>query len=334
MQYSGGTEKQKQALKRLYGRTAIKTRGTENDGSFFKTPTSNNDFGPTTGMRMQQFEKDIPQLAFKACMAASNDANANNDFDFASVHSLITVSCTGFYSPGFDIELIDTLKLNRAVARTHVGYMGCHGTMNALKIADAVCRATSQPGYALICAAELCSLHFQYAWNTQNLVANSLFADGAAALLLSTDNTQATQKNWEFKAAASYVVPDTIDAMSWKMGDNGFSMTLSSTVPDIISKNLKLWIENFLDKQRLKIEDIAGWAVHPGGTRILDAVQESLQLQDDALESSRDVLEQHGNMSSPTIIFVLEKIKAKIGVGPTVLLAFGPGLTIEAALLA
>jgi predicted naringenin-chalcone synthase len=351
--YCGGDEKQKRALKHLYGRSMIKTRGVVRDenvslfsvdeatdtGSvraFFPRPRTVSDLGPSTGERMIRYEKEVALLATDACSSAFADMRKNvtlaeqRSFDPSEIGALVTISCTGFYSPGLDIEIINKLDLNRGVARTHVGFMGCHGAMNGLRVADALSKASTKNGYVLLCAAEICSIHFHYGWNSDNLLANSLFGDGAAALLLAPARGP---ENWCLMDSASYVVPDSLEAMSWKVEDHGFTMTLSPAVPSLIRNHLRGWLESWLSSLGLAFSDIEAWAIHPGGAKIVEAVGRSLDLSESALSYSLLVLEEFGNMSSPTVLFVLEKIRASLGCVPTVVLAFGPGLTIEAAYL-
>jgi predicted naringenin-chalcone synthase len=332
--YCGGDEKQKRALKHLYGRSMIKTRGVVRDenislfsvdeatdtGSvraFFPRPRTISDLGPSCSSAFADMRKN-------ATLAEQRR------FDPSEIGALVTISCTGFYSPGLDIEIINKLDLNRGVARTHVGFMGCHGAMNGLRVADALSKASTKNGYVLLCAAEICSIHFHYGWNSDNLLANSLFGDGAAALLLAP---ACGGDNWCLMDSASYVVPDSLEAMSWKVEDHGFTMTLSPTVPALIRTHLRGWLESWLSSLGLTFSDIEAWAIHPGGAKIVEAVGQSLDLSESAVSYSLLVLEEFGNMSSPTVLFVLEKIRVSLGCVPTVVLAFGPGLTIEAAYL-
>ncbi len=171
---------------------------------------------------------------------------------------------------------------------------------------------------------------FHYGWNSDNLLANSLFGDGAAALLLAPARGR---DNWCLMDSASYVVPNSLEAMSWKVEDHGFTMTLSPAVPSLIRNHLRGWLESWLGSLGLAFSDIEAWAIHPGGAKIVEAVGQSLDLSESALSHSLLVLEEFGNISSPTVLFVLERIRASLGCVPTVVLAFGPGLTIEAAYL-
>jgi predicted naringenin-chalcone synthase len=181
----------------------------------------------------------------------------------------------------------------------------------------------------LVCAVELCSLHYHYGWDPEKMVANALFADGAAALV---GAAAGPEDAWRVAATGSCLFPDSADAMTWTIGDHGFTMTLSSNVPDLIMGHLKPWVEGWLGEQGLKIGDIATWATHPGGPRVLVFVQMALGLPKGVHEASRQILAEHGNMSSPTVLFILDRLRQWKAPRPCVALGFGPGLTAEAML--
>jgi predicted naringenin-chalcone synthase len=347
-----GTEKQLRVLERLYKRSTVGNRGSVAHASkaglegnsrspigrqfetteFYPAPTSAFDLGPSTAQRMRRYEQEAIGLAENAvrnALACACDSSVRTSCD--TITNLVTVSCTGFAAPGFDIELIRRLGLSNSTQRHHLGFMGCHGAINGLRVASALAEQHPQQ-HVLLCAAELCSIHFQYGWNKDSILANSLFADGAAAVVLTASDT--TIGSWGLTGSASYLVPDSLEAMSWKVCDNGFVMTLSALVPNLISIHLRHWIDNWLEKLGKHRSDIQAWAIHPGGPRILDTCAESLDLSEHDLRFSRDILAKHGNMSSPTVLFILERIQKELGPVPTAVLAFGPGLTIEAALLA
>jgi predicted naringenin-chalcone synthase len=208
--------------------------------------------------------------------------------------------------------------------------MGCHGALNGLRV------AASQAGDAeariLLCAVELCSLHFAYGWDSEMLVANTLFADGAAAVVGVPVQNGSTPA-WSIQAQGTLLMPESSEAMSWRIGDHGFRMTLSAAVPELIRTNLGGWLSGWLKGQGLGMEDVRSWAVHPGGPRILEAVEDAVALENGALDVSRDVLRGHGNMSSPTVLFVLERLRSAGAELPCVALAFGPGLVVEALLV-
>jgi prepilin-type processing-associated H-X9-DG protein len=211
--------------------------------------------------------------------------------------------------------------------------MGCHGALNALRVARAFADANPD-ARILVCAIELCSLHHQYGWHPEQIVANALFADGSAALVCghASDEARGDQKP-RWLSSGSLVVPQTEDLMSWNIGDHGFQMTLSPRVPDAIQGSLRRWVEGWLASEEIGFDEIAQWGIHPGGPRILQACVDALQLEPSAIQTSRDVLAEFGNMSSPTILFIVERLIRNKTPGPCVLLAFGPGLTIEAALV-
>jgi predicted naringenin-chalcone synthase len=282
---------------------------------------------PSTLERMRKYEEEAGSLAFVASGAALREA----DVAPHRVTHLVTVSCSGFHSPGFDIRLVKRLPLPVDVARTHIGFMGCQGALNGLRVAQAFLDA--EPcACVLLCACELCSLHHQYGWDADKIVANSLFADGAAALVAIAGHTEGPRK-YEVVASSSTVIRDSEDAMSWRIGNQGFEMTLSPRVPDLIGEYLRPWLENWLAHQGLNLAQVGSWAVHPGGPRILTAVAEAAGLDRRSLETSFQVLADHGNMSSPTILFILDRLEKAGAQKPCVALAFGPGLTVEAALL-
>jgi predicted naringenin-chalcone synthase len=282
--------------------------------------------GPSTRWRMQQYDESIRPLARRAASQALDRAGTPP----GAITHLVTVSCTGFSAPGFDIGLIKDLGLGPAVQRTHVGFMGCHGALNGLRVARALARGEPD-ARVLLCAAELCSLHFQFGWDPDRAVANALFADGAAALV--GGPVPAGQPlSWHVAASGSYLTTGTEDAMSWQIGDHGFEMALSPRVSGLIAEHLRPWLDAWLAGLGLTIAAVASWAVHPGGPRILDAVGEALGLGRPATADSRAVLADCGNMSSPTVLFILDRLRRREDALPCVALAFGPGLAIEATL--
>jgi predicted naringenin-chalcone synthase len=330
------TERQGRVLEQVYLKSGVQTRSTvlqadvetSQSTNFFQPPDTTFDTGPSTAERMSLYEKQAGPLATTACRAAL-DASA---IGAQQITHLVTVSCTGFFAPGFDLQLFKSLSLNPSVKRTHIGFMGCHGALNALRVANGFC-AEDPNNVVLICATELCSMHFQYGWSKELMISNALFADGSAALILTGDRSLAGNSHIFYADATSYVVPDTHETMSWRIGDSGFVMSLANNVPEIIKTNLPDFITNWLEQNALTIDEINGWAVHPGGPRILDAVAESLHLQPDALSASRQILSECGNMSSPTVLFILKRLLSTGVTPPFVILGFGPGLTIEAALI-
>lgn len=334
----GASGSQSQLVARLYARAGVQRRGsvlltsTTNghpaQQQFFKQATGGAPYGPTTAQRMRAYREFAPALARAAATRALADACVAP----SSITHLVTVSCSGFDAPGVDIDLVGALALPPTVARTHVGYMGCHGALNGLRVAQAFA-ATAPQACVLLVAVELCSLHFQYPWNPQSMVANSLFADGAAALVIGR-REDSSHVLWNVDHGLSVVFADSGNAMTWRIGDHGFEMALSPTVPSLIREHLPSQIAPWLARRGLTIGEVANWALHPGGPRILDACRDGLGLGDAELAASRRVLEDYGNMSSPTVLFVLDELRRRDRMtGPTVLIGFGPGLALEASLL-
>jgi predicted naringenin-chalcone synthase len=340
------SERKGQLLAALYRRSGVKTRhsvllrsGNEeayDRQTFYGQAADETDLGPTTEERMKRFEQAAPELAAAACEEALNTAGLTG----VDVRHLVTVSCSGFAAPGYDLSLYQALDLAPNVSRTNVGFMGCHGALNGLRVARALSIAhPDEP--VLVCATELCTLHHQYTDDPQQIVANSLFSDGAAAVVLRS--TAASQqpvtissgsgKQWRLLHQSSCVLSDSAEMMTWRVGNNGFQMTLSAQVPEVIRQQLKPWLSAWLATQGKNLEDISTWAVHPGGPRILTATSEALELAENQLEVSLGVLAECGNMSSPTILFILKRLLEQSSSGPCVALAFGPGLVVEAALL-
>jgi predicted naringenin-chalcone synthase len=280
--------------------------------------------GPTTAERMLAYRREAPPLA----MRAARDALARAGLAAEEITHLITVSCTGFYAPGIDIELIEQLGLRPTVARTHIGFMGCHGAINALRVAEAIARSDPK-AKVLLDAVELCSLHFHYEWDPECMVGNAVFGDGAAALV----GIRGDSAPWRVAATGSCLLPDSRDAMSWSISDHGFQMRLSARVPDLIKAHLRPWLESWLAEHGLLISDIGAWDIHPGGPRILSAVEAALSLDERSTAISREVLRECGNLSSPTVLFILQRMIERRAPRPCVMLAFGPGLVAEAALV-
>lgn len=296
--------------------------------SFYPPIQSLTDGGPSIADRMKVYEVEARELACQTASASLQQAGVDPE----EVTHLVTVSCTGFAAPGFDIGLINDLQLNRNLGRTHLGFMGCHGALNGLRVMKSF--LDSEPdACVMLCATELCSLHQQYGWNNEQVVANSLFADGCAAMVVrARDLSEAVPGDWLLMANNSHVFPDSEDLMSWKIGNHGFQMSLSSQLPGLIKQELRPWLDCWLGEQGLAIEDVKSWIVHPGGPRILDACQESLELTDQQMIASRSVLEECGNMSSPTVLFIMQRLQEMQAESPCVMLGFGPGITAEAAL--
>jgi len=337
--FSCHNEKQGRLLPVLYERTRVDRRasvllepnGTEERAaqSFFHALRHRDDRGPDTESRMSRYAAEAPGLALLSSKKALAEAHVlpNN------IGHLVTVTCTGFAAPGFDIALIKGLGLSSGVTRTHIGFMGCHGIFNGLRVASALARENPKKG-VLLCSVELCSLHFAYGWQPDRVVTNALFADGSSAAVISAvDGTSnGRTQGWILSACGSELFPDSEEAMTWEIGNHGFKMSLSARVPGLIGTHLRPWLTSWLEKQGLPMAEVRSWAIHPGGPRVLDTVVSALKLPDAAAGTSRRVLAENGNMSSATILFILDRLVRDQAPTPCVALGFGPGLVVEAAL--
>lgn len=335
--FNADSDEQARTLQVLYRRAGVRRRGSvileaSEPGvvqrQSFYPARDEQPLGPTTAARMQSYEHHAGGLA----VAASLRAFEASGLAPTDITHLVTVSCSGFHAPGFDIELLQSVGLSPGVARTHIGFMGCHGALNGLRVADAFLQADPR-ACVLLCCVELCSLHHQYGWSPDRIVSNALFADGAASVVLTHSAPDAANVSWRLRASGSIVLPETTADMGWRIRDHGFEMTLSARVPDLIQQHLRPWLSDWLGSLGLRLEEVGSWAIHPGGPRILSAAGEALGLRREQWGASEAILAEHGNMSSPTILFILDRLRHEAATGRCVALAFGPGLTIEAALL-
>lgn len=337
--FAAGESGHDRLLATIYRQTRIRTRGSvllDDPGdegwsqTFFPPASAAEPDGPGTGARMERYALEAAPLAISAASRAISAAA----IEPASITHLVSCSCTGFVSPGVDLDVVEALSLTSGVARTHVGFMGCHGAFNALRVAEGFVAARPESIPLVICV-ELCSLHFRYGSRSDVVVANSIFADGAAAVVGGDPRRAAGaggRRVWKVERQWSSILPDSRGEMGWTIGDHGFEMTLSASVPGTIGRHLPRFVETSLAEIGLRPGDVGGWAVHPGGPRVLTAVEQALGLGGDALATSWEVLAEHGNMSSGTILFILERMLPAAR-GPCVALAFGPGLTAEMAVV-
>jgi prepilin-type processing-associated H-X9-DG protein len=337
--FCGLNDKQRRMLPTLYRHAGVQKRHSvvlaspsNRDAagqSFYQSVEIGGPNGPSTADRMRVYAECATPLAADACRRALAAAQMGPE----EITHLVTVSCSGFCAPGVDVQLFHELGLSPGVARTNVGFMGCHGALNGLRVARSFVEADPN-ARVLLCAIELCTLHHQYGWNPDQIVANALFADGsAAAVCVPGTEENGTEDSLSALSSASAIIPETEDLMSWRIGDHGFQMGLSARVPEVIRTTLRSWLHGWLATEGVNPDQVGQWGIHPGGPRILQACLEALELEPEAIAASRGVLAEFGNMSSPTILFILDRLRRQQAPGPWVLLAFGPGLTIEAALV-
>jgi predicted naringenin-chalcone synthase len=338
---SGLDENNRGRLKSIYDNSGIDYRysvipdfGADNpeDHIFFAATPTLEPF-VTTQTRMALYQKEainVAEAAVNNCLAGFPDKTVQQ------ITHIITVSCTGMYAPGLDIDLVERLGLKTTVERTCINFMGCYGAINALKTADYICRADAH-AKVLVVSVELCTLHFQKENTLDNWVANSLFSDGAAAVLVENTASRLAMGTYlVLNHFYSEFLPGARNEMGWFVGNTGFEMRLTSKVSKQIKNNIKAVTNRLLHHAGIEnITKIDAYAIHPGGRKILEAVEEALELPEESNNFAYGVLRKYGNMSSATILFVLQRIlQSTIKSDQQILsFAFGPGLTVEGMVL-
>ena len=316
---------QKKILKRIYTSSGIEQRHSvlidysKEPGEFEFFPNDPAADFPTTAQRMAVYKANALALALAAiddCLSeprplggvADGETRPNgrgSDRSKVDITHVITVSCTGMYAPGIDIEIVQHLNLAPSTQRTSINFMGCYGAFNGMKVADSICKADPNASVLLVCV-ELCSIHIQKSFTLDNIISNAIFADGAAAVLIQAQPTN--QPHLSFESFYCDIMPQTIKEMAWHIGDSGFDMVLTAYVPEAIKSGIAAFADTLLTQSRLSFSDIDYFAIHPGGLKILQACETSLNITQHDNRFSYDVLRQYGNMSSATVVFVLKQI--------------------------
>lgn len=312
-----------------YRHSVLSDYGRTDNFNFY--PESRDELYPSTRDRLEIFRTNALPLSVTA---ASKIFISSPHISPSDITHLIVVCCTGMYAPGLDIELVKALSLRSSVHRTAINFMGCYAAFNALKIADAFCKADNQSKVLIVCT-ELCSLHFQREATDDNLLANALFADGSAAVLVEAQTKSKLQL--ELKAFHNDLAPDGKNDMAWSIGDLGFEMRLSSYVPDIIKSGIATLTTTLLDKISKHFSDVKHFAIHPGGKKILEVIEQELHITNADNAAAYHVLDNYGNMSSATILFVLDELIRRLSIENKnehiLSFAFGPGLTLESMVI-
>ncbi|KAA9325029.1 type III polyketide synthase [Adhaeribacter soli] len=335
LQFDAAEARKLAALYRVSGienRYTVLEDYTRGNGSFeFFPNTADLEPFPQVAPRMQVYREQALPLSLKAIQ---NCLESNESLDLQQVTHLVTVSCTGMYAPGLDIEIIESLSLPTTIERTSVNFMGCYAAFNALKLANTICRSQPEANVLVVCT-ELCSLHFQKSKEHDHLVSNALFGDGAAAAWVSGKAPKGV--SLAFEAFHCELMSSGKKDMAWHIGNFGFEMTLSAYIPDLIKKGIRQLSVNLLSRLNLDLPDIKWFAIHPGGRKILEAIEQELGIGRAENRFSYAVLRDYGNMSSATVLFVIKEVMKSLGPendGERVLsFAFGPGLTMESMLL-
>jgi predicted naringenin-chalcone synthase len=324
-------EKERRTLKFLYHKSGISNRysvlsdySQEPAAWTFYPPAENLEPFPSLEKRMRVFNRQAVGLsanAIRNCL--------ENELELKEITHLITVTCTGLSAPGLDLQLMELLDLPKNIFRTSINFMGCYAAIHALKLADALCNMDPGAKVLIVCT-ELCTLHFQQQPTKDNITSSLLFGDGSAAVLVTGDG----DKTAGFPLIGFYgeVMPKGKQDMSWGLSSTGFTMTLSSYIPELIEEDFENLVTRALVKQGITRDQITHWSIHPGGRKILEAIEKSLSLPKEKLETSYQILRDFGNMSSPTILFVLKEILSGLDQTQKQMVfgaAFGPGLTME-----
>jgi len=299
----------------------------------------------STGQRMERYLPEAMPLG----LAAVDEALERCGLDAADVGMFAVVSCTGYVTPGLDILLAQELGMAPDVARLLIGHMGCYAAMPGIAAVSDYVVARGRP--AVLLCLELTSLHGQPPSPTvtadgqtyddiMQMVAHSLFADAASAIVMLPGGSRGhdiSVPGFEVQDFVTRTDSGSCDEMAWSITDHGFRMVLSPKVPDVLSAHVGDVVGELLGRNGLAPEDVAGWAVHPGGRRILEVVEEQLELPPEAMQASYGVLRDFGNCSSATVLLVIERLfddeSLAADGAPVVAMAFGPGLTLYAALL-
>ena len=294
----------------------------------FYPATENLEPFPSLEQRMLWYNRHAAPLsvqAIEACLKGKARA--------AEITHLITVSCTGMSAPGLDLQVAELMGLPVNIFRTSINFMGCYAAIHALKLADAICLSTPDAKVIIVCT-ELCTLHFQREASSDNITSGLLFGDGAAAALVIAEDARNDRPQPGIRLSSFYseILTEGKKDMAWELSSTGFRMTLSNYVPDLIEQDLAPLVDRALAKNNMHRDRVTHWCAHPGGRKILEAIYKSLHFTNGNLDASYDVLKEYGNMSSPTLLFVLQRIMAKLDYerDNTIFgVAFGPGLTME-----
>ncbi len=331
----GAGEKEKRILSYLYNHSGIDNRYSVipdftlpvGEWEFFPKSADLEPF-PDLTHRMKWFHKYALPLSLRSAEKCIDGVIGKDE-----ITHLITVSCTGMSAPGLELQLMEAMGLKPDTVRTAINFMGCYAAIHGLKMANDIVNATPASKVLVVCT-ELCSLHFQKIFSEDTITAPLLFGDGSAAVLVCGD--QDANKGIHIDSFYSEVLKDAKDSMTWSISPTGFVMTLSADVPEIFRADIGPLKDRAIAKAGYTNDEIKHWCIHPGGKRILQAIGKGLMLADEDLAISYDILRNYGNMSSATVLFVLQQIWNKSGDENDAHIfaaAFGPGLTMESVIL-
>lgn len=315
-------KKSAEYIEDLFCKTQIKKR-------YYVKDIFNSEFSkevPGTNIRNEIYIKEASKLAIQAARNVLNQWAR----DPKEITHIISVSCTGVMAPGIEFILQQEFNMSENVKRIGINFMGCFGAFSALSVASSIAKEDSKNRILVVCT-ELCSLHFQVSHVPEVLIGNALFADGAAAAIIGANVTEKEKPLWTIEKSGSFALSNSVDKMTWKISDHGCVMYLTKDIPNLIEQNIKKIVESFLNHNNFSN---LIWAIHPGGKSIVKAIERSCNLTKEQTQASWNVLENYGNMSSSTFLFVLKELEKNNYQNSNVIgLGFGPGLSVETLLL-
>ncbi|HEY2581568.1 MAG TPA: 3-oxoacyl-[acyl-carrier-protein] synthase III C-terminal domain-containing protein [Mucilaginibacter sp.] len=287
----------------------------------------------TEANTFEQRNNEYIRLALEYSVQAIEDCIIKANVDKQDITDILFVSTTGLATPSMDALIINKLRLNPHINRIPVWGLGCGGGVSGMAKANTVAKANPD-AVVLLVAVELCSLTLlKNDYSKSNFIGSSLFSDGIAACIVKGDN-HATKSEVNYVASSSKLYYDSLEVMGWDFQDTGFKVLFSKDIPAFINEHIKGDIENFLTRQGLKLSDIKNFIFHPGGKKVLDAYENSLDVEGDFLKKTREIMNDYGNMSSVTVLYVLEKfMREGFEPGYGLMLAMGPGFSSEMVLL-
>jgi len=321
----------RRSLLSVYQHSGIKTRNSvlpdfkEGSGNFFNSTSS-----PPTSTRMLTYAAEAKKMAFQLLENMQLKLESEND-NIQNITHLVWVSCTGQLAPGMEVELIHQFKFSKEIQATAFNFLGCHGFFHALRYAKGIAESQHNAKILIVCL-EICTLHFQPKWDIDHILANAIFGDGAAGVVVSQQKLE--EKSVEIAHQSQAYFHFAADDMAWHIGETGFEMKLTQELPNSVETSVQQALDRLFKVSSLNFEKINNWIIHPGGKRILDKIQEVLGLHAAQTQYSRRALERVGNVSSASVLFALEQFlqsnpKPENQYG--VLMGIGPGLTIESA---
>lgn len=322
----------KRSLSAIYHHSGIQNRYSvladfkAGNGDFFSRPMP-----PSTKERMLVYSNEAFELGKQVIDRIAKNME-KEDQSISSITHLVWVSCTGMVSPGVETMLLQSFNFQKNIQTTAFNFLGCHGFFHALRYADGVVKGNAKARVLIVCG-ELCTLHFQPLWHTDQLLANAIFGDAAAGLVVTSAPFGANSV--EIMQQSQAYFHEKADAMSWNLGETGFDMRLSQDLPTHLEHVARQALDTLLELTAYSKEEVRHWLFHPGGKRILDRLEQTMELQSSDLKASRKALEMVGNVSSASVLFVLEqffKNNPEPKNQPGVLLGVGPGLALETAL--